>query len=119
MFLASRILVISLGSEDIDRVYEAAKYFHLCAVVRTLKPSEKEILRNIAEASTSSTDLTTKTMFAKIKTQLAVSFTVFHEHVRKFDEMRLLNSEDLPGKGRKKEIVLRYDPEKVKEVCGG
>jgi len=51
---------------------------------------------------------------------MRLSYTLFHQRIKKFDEMRLINL-NLKSKGncgKMREIMLQYSPVKVMEVRG-
>lgn len=49
---------------------------------------------------------------------MKISYTLFFERVRKFDEMRLIDLHHRQDDGRLREIVLQYAAGRVKVVCG-
>jgi len=113
---AGRMAVVE---EDILSAYEVSKYFHLSASVRALTTDEKSLLYQIADMATGSDSyLTSGAVFEAATENLKMSYTGFYEKIRKFDQMRLVELSHLNHGGRTREIALRYDPEKVKEVCG-
>lgn len=113
---AGRMAVVE---EDILSAYEVSKYVHLSASVRALTTDEKSLLYQIADMATGSDSyLTSGAVFEAATENLKMSYTGFYEKIRKFDQMRLVELSHLNHGGRTREIALRYDPEKVKEVCG-
>lgn len=103
--------------EDVDVAYEASRFIYLIQTIGTLDEDEKELLRHIAEASREGGDQTTKIVYSIVQDRMKLSFSKFYTRVKKFDEMHLLYSMGVPGRGRTREIILRYDPEKVIEAC--
>jgi len=105
--------------EDVLEAYEISKYVHLSSSVRALTTDEKTLLYQIADmASDNDTYLTSGAVYESATAKMKISYTGFYEKLRKFDQMRLVELSHLNQRGRTREIALRYDPEKVKEVCG-
>ena len=106
--------------EDVLSAYEISKYVHLSASVRALTTDEKSLLYQIADmAIDTESYLTSGAVYEVAIERVQMSYTGFYEKLRKFDQMRLVELSHLNHGGRTREIALRYNPEKVKEVCGG
>ncbi|HNR80768.1 MAG TPA: hypothetical protein PKG85_10970, partial [Mesotoga infera] len=60
----------------------------------------------------------TGAVFEAATENMKMSYTSFYDKLRKFDQMRLVELSHLAMNGRTREIALRWEPEKVKEVCG-
>lgn len=104
--------------EDIGAAYEIARYVHLSACVRALSPREREILRHIAATSTEESPfMTTGAVYGMVKESIGVGYTVYFEHLKKLDEMRLITLTQGKVRGNTREIALRYDPDRVVKVC--
>ena len=105
--------------EDVLEAYEISKYVHLSSSVRALTTDEKTLLYQIADMAIGTDSyLTSGAVFESATAKIKMSYTGFYEKLRKFDQMRLVELSHLNQRGRTREIALRYDPEKVKEVCG-
>ena len=79
---------------------------------------EKSLLYEIADMATDTGSfLTSGAVYEIASEKMRLSYTGFYEKIRKFDQMRLVELSYLNNGGRTREIALRYDPEKVKEVC--
>lgn len=105
--------------EDVLSAYEISKYVHLSASVRALTTDEKSLLYQIADMAIGCESYLTSGAVYEVATEkVRMSYTGFYEKLRKFDQMRLVELSHLNHGGRTREIALRYDPEKVKEVCG-
>lgn len=88
-------------------------------LVGALTTDERFLLHQIADvAIDKDTYLTSGTVFDSATAKMKISNSGFYEKLRKFDQMRLVELSHLNQRGRTREIALRYDPEKVKEVCG-
>jgi cell division control protein 6 len=116
---AARAGRMAVGEDDVLSAYEVSNYVHLSASVRALTTDEKSLLYQIADMATGTESyLTTGAVFEAATENLKMSYTGFYEKIRKFDQMRLVELSHLNHGGRTREIALRYDPERVKEVCG-
>jgi cell division control protein 6 len=105
--------------EDVLEAYEISKYVHLSSSVRALTTDEKTLLYQIADmAIDNDSYLTSGAVYESAIAKMKLSYTGFYEKLRKFDQMRLVELSHLNQRGRTREIALRYDPEKVKDVCG-
>ena len=105
--------------EDVLSAYEVSKNVHISASVRALTTDERSLLYQVADmASGTESYLTSGAVFEAATEKMQMSYTGFYEKIRKFEQMRLAELSHLNHGGRTMEIALRYDPEKVKEVCG-
>lgn len=109
----------SVKQEDICKAYEISRYLHLAFSIRALKGEERRILQQIADmAIHTDQEMSAGEVYRFAKEQVEISYTRYHEMIRKFDAMRLLNLHYRKGKGRTRLISLRYDPERVLEHLG-
>ena len=109
----------SVKQEDICKAYEISRYLHLAFSIRALKGEERRILQQIADmAIHTDQEMSAGEVYRFAKEQVEISYTRYHEMIRKFDAMRLLNLHYRKGKGRTRLISLRYDPERVLEYLG-
>ena len=109
----------SVEQEDICKAYEVSRYLHLAFSIRALKGEERRILQQIADMSIrTDQEMSAGEVYRFAKEQVEISYTRYHEMIRKFDAMRLLNLHYRKGKGRTRLISLRYDPERVLEYLG-
>ncbi|KQC03550.1 MAG: cell division control protein 6 [Methanoculleus sp. SDB] len=105
--------------EDVCAAFAVAKHVHLAATVKTLTAEERLLLRLLAELSRDGgVEMASGAVYAAVKERMPMSYTLFYERVRKLDELRLIDVHRRPGRGRTREIVLRYGPEEVMEACG-
>jgi len=49
---------------------------------------------------------------------MQLSYSSFFDRLKKIDELRLIDVQHRNEGGRTRDIVLRYEREKVREVCG-
>jgi cell division control protein 6 len=109
----------AIVEEDVLAAYEISQYVHLSCSVRSLSRDERSMLYEIADMACSTESyLTSVAVFESVTEAMGMSYTGFYEKLRKLDQMRLVELSHLNSGGRTREIALRYDPEKVKEVCG-
>jgi len=52
-----------------------------------------------------------------VKESIGVGYTVYFEHLKKFDEMRLITLTQGKVRGNTREIALRYDADRVVAEC--
>jgi len=52
-----------------------------------------------------------------VKKSIGVGYTVYFEHLKKFDEMRLITLTQGKIRGNTREIALRYDADRVVAEC--
>ncbi|MEN6610339.1 MAG: ORC1-type DNA replication protein [Methanoregulaceae archaeon] len=115
---AERAARKAIERDDICSAYEAARYLHLAATLRTLKTEEQVLMRALAELSKTEKEMNAGEVFTSVKETLKIGYTRFYEIIKKFDEMRIINLQYRDGKGRTRLISLRYDPEKILEHLG-
>jgi len=105
--------------EDITKAYEQAKHIHLACTVRALSADERLLLRRIAELSQEqSGPLVSGTIYTDGEGKPKVSYTAFFKRLQKLDALRLVDLIRVQAGGRTSEVVLRYEPEKVVQICG-
>jgi archaeal cell division control protein 6 len=104
---------------DVESSFEFSKLFHLSSSVRALGGEERRLLGHIAGMALSSDRcVTTAAVYESASTYMPQSYSAFFEKLRRLDDMRLIELSYLHGRGRRKEIALRYDAGKVAEECG-
>ena len=57
-------------------------------------------------------------VFRSAKERMQLSYSSFFDRLKKIDELRLIDVQHRNEGGRTRDIVLRYEREKVREVCG-
>ena len=115
---AERAARKTIEKEDICGAYEAAKYLHLSATLKTLKKEEKDLVRALAGMSKGDSEMNAGDVHKSLKEMLDIGYTRFYEMVKKLDAMRIINLHYRDGKGRTRLISLRYDPGKILEYLG-
>ncbi len=115
---AERAARRSIDRSDICGAYEVAKYLHLTATMKTLKPEEKDLLHHMADMSMTEKEMNAGEVYKSVKPTLNIGYTRFYEMVKKLDAMRIVNLHYRDGKGRTRLISLRYDPRKVLDFLG-
>lgn len=104
--------------EDIAVAYEQARHVHLAYTVRALSADERLLLRKIAELSKEQTEpLVSGEIYTEASGKPKVSYTAFFKRLRKLDALRLVNLIRVQAGGRTSEVVLRYEPERVVQIC--
>lgn len=105
--------------EDITKAYEQAKHIHLAYTIRALSADERLLLRRIAELSQEQTEpLVSGAIYTEGEGKPKISYTAFFKRLRKLDALRLVDLIRIQAGGRTSEVVLRYEPEKVVQICG-
>ncbi len=104
--------------EDVCTTYEHSRYVHLACTVRTLNAAERRLLRHIAKMNQKDVKLTSGEVFQSAKERMKLSYAVFVDRLRKFDELRLIDMQHRNEGGKTRDIMLRYEAEKVVQVCG-
>ncbi len=105
--------------EDITKAYEQAKHIHLACTVRALSTDERLLLRRIAELSQEqSGPLVSGAIYGRVEETPKVGYTAFSRQLRKLDSLRLVDLIRVQAGGRTSEVALRYEPEKVVQICG-
>lgn len=104
--------------DDVHDAYEVAQNVHLSSCVRALTPQERLILSRIAEISRGDTaSMTSGAVYGMVHESTNLGYTTYYEHLKKFDEMRLISFTRGSGRGNTREIALRYDADRVIEAC--
>ncbi len=99
--------------------YDQTKHLHLAHTVRAISAGERRLIRRIAELSREQTEPPTPgAVYAAVKNDMRIGYTAFFKRSRKFDALRLVNLIRIQSGGGTNEIVLRYERELVREVCG-
>jgi cell division control protein 6 len=108
-----------VAEEDVTAAYAQAKHTHLAHTIRALSAGERVLLRRIAELSQEQAGpLVSGAIYAGAKDTPEVSYTAFFQRLRKLDSLRLVDLIQVQAGGRTSEVMLRYPPEKVVQICG-
>ena len=62
--------------------------------------------------------MTSGEIFRSAKERMKLSYAVFIDRLRKLDELRLIDMQHRSERGKTRDIVLRYEAEKVVQACG-
>jgi len=111
--LAERDARRSVSRDDICRAYEVSERFHLISLIRSLRDDEKAVLRVIASMSEGGSGMSAGEVHTRVKEEMGIGYTRYYEIVQKFDTIRLINLDYRAGRGRTREIGLRFEPEMV------
>ena len=113
---------MEITSEHVKSVYRDSKDMQLDPLVLSLAAPELGLLTHLVTLITEDPDspLTSDMLYESALVQMDITPVKFHQWIRKFHEMRLINvSERTVGRLKKiQEITLLYDPVKVMEACG-
>jgi len=103
--------------DDVSATYDFARDIHLNTCVRALSQDERMTLGIIAEINRgTSPHMTSGAVYEIVKESLGIGFTVYFEHLKKLDEMRLNTLTQGRVRGNTREIALRYDSDRVVEA---
>jgi len=104
--------------DDICRAYEVSERFHLVSLIRSLRDDEKTVLRVIASMSEGESGMSAGEVHTRVKEEMGIGYTRYYEIVRKLDTIRLINLDYKAGRGRTREIGLRFAPGMVLAELG-
>jgi len=105
--------------ENVAAAYEQAEHVHLAYTIRTLSADERLLLRRIAKLSQEQTEpLVPGAIYIAEEGKPKISYTAFFKRLQKLDSLRLIDLIRVQAGGRTSEVVLRYEPEKVVQICG-
>ena len=113
---------MTVTDRHVESAFEFSQNIHLETTMKTLCDEELNLLSHIAYLTLEDPDtpITAGSLYESAQMKMRLSYTLFHQRIKKFDEMRLINV-NLKSKGnggKMREIMLRYDPVKVMEVRG-
>jgi ORC complex protein Cdc6/Orc1 len=111
--LAERDARRSVCRDDICRAYEVSERFHLVSLIRSLRDDEKAVLGVIASMSEGGSEMSAGEVHTRVKEEMGIGYTRYYEIVQKLDTIRLINLDYRAGRGRTREIGLRFAPEMV------
>ena len=105
--------------EDVTAAYAQAKHTHLAHAIRALSAGERMLLRRIAELSKEAAGpLVSGAIYAAEEGGSRNGYPAFSRRLIKLNSLRLVDLVGLPAGGRANEVVLRYPPVKVVQICG-
>ena len=119
---AERADLMEVNGQHVESAFEFSQNIHLETTMKTLTDDELTLLTHIATLTLEEPDtpIIAGSLYDSVQMKMQLSYTLFHQRIKKFDEMRLINvnMKHKRNGGKTSEIMLRYDPEKVMEVCG-
>lgn len=89
--------------------------------MNTLNLTDRKMLGILAEfARIYDQPLTSGEAYGMVCDSMKISYSGFHERIRKFCDMQLIDTSlrHFENGGRTREIVFRYDAERVAKACG-
>jgi len=107
-----------VSEEDVTMAFPVSQNIHLAATVKVLSRDEKKMLRQMAQYSLQEEQMNSRAVFSSVREEVPMGYTLYFERLRKFDQMRLINLYSPRIRGNTREIILRFDAEKVVEECG-
>ena len=116
--MAERDARRSVCRDDICRAYEVSEHFHLVSLIRSLRDDEKAVLGVIASMSQGESEMSAGEVHTRVKEEMGIGYTRYYEIVQKLDTIRLINLDYRAGRGRTREIGLRFAPEMVLAELG-
>ncbi|MCK9306302.1 MAG: AAA family ATPase [Methanoculleus sp.] len=84
-----------------------------------LSGDERVLLRRIAERSLAGENMTAGAVFEAAQGYLPVGRTTWHEHLNGLMKAGIVDLVPGPGRGRERDVRLRYDPGDVAAACIG
>jgi len=104
-------------ADDVSACEEYARILHLSDIVQVLSPGESRLLRHITRLSGHGV-LTSAGLFSSLTGRGKSSRTTFARRLRVLRDLRLVDMVARPKNGETSEIVLRFERELVRRVCG-
>jgi len=106
--------------EDVERAYEVSRFVHLRYAVAALKQDERRVLQVIAGCSEDDDEegMSVSAVFKAVSGSMKCGYSKFHRCLEMLDTVRLVDVTHVREKGGRKVVTLRYEPERVREVCG-
>ena len=103
---------------DVAATFETARGAHLMILMNGLKPGQKRLLFHIArmKKEQSNASLTSRTLYESFRKKRDLSYTTFHDWLRRLADLRLIEVHRRAARGNAYEIELRFDPGMVEDV---
>jgi archaeal cell division control protein 6 len=119
VMMAEQAGLDTVTSNHVLQSFEFSRNVPLAATIVALEPDERKLLGYIAGVSLDTGScLTTGSVFKSVHPYLPICYTAYHAKLKKLEDMRLIDTSYIKGRGRRREISLRYDAEKVAKECG-
>ncbi len=84
-----------------------------------LSPGERSLLCQIAEHSLAGEEMLSGAVFEAAREYLPIAKSTYHEHLEHLKTVGIVDLMPRSGRGREREVRLRYDPADVVAVCRG
>ena len=84
-----------------------------------LSAGERTLLCRIAERSREGADMASGAVFEEVQDYHSIGRTTYHERLKRLAEAGIVDLVPGPGRGREREVRLRYGPDEVAAVCTG
>ena len=105
---------------DLAAAFEVSRHLEVATVVRTLSSGERAVLNAVlAVENEGAGPVIAKKVYERLGEREHMSYTVFHERLRKLEFLRLLDLTVRQEKGRRREIFVREGVEEVLQVPPG
>ncbi|MDD5419001.1 MAG: hypothetical protein PHV57_04050 [Methanomicrobiaceae archaeon] len=105
--------------QDVMQVSRTVIAPTLQAKAAGLTEGESLLLCRIAEqAAFGSGEMTAGAVFAAVGERMRIGYTTYHTRLKQLAAAGIIDLPVRTGRGRTREIVLRYDPLQVLSVCG-
>ena len=85
--------------------------------VEALPEAERGLLLRIAEMALEDADMTSGSVYEELRGYIAACPTVYRARLKHLEEERLIDLPLSPGRGRARDVLLRYPPRDVIECC--
>ncbi|WP_134671097.1 ORC1-type DNA replication protein [Halorussus marinus] len=101
----------TVSVDDVEEAYEKSKYVHLSHSLRALNESELELLEVIAEHDGEQAG----DVYDAFHDRTDLGYTRYSEIINKLDQLDIIDATytNVEGRGRSRQLSLRYDPEAV------
>ncbi|MDI9634182.1 MAG: ORC1-type DNA replication protein [Methanolinea sp.] len=107
----------------VEAAFEASRDARLEDCVEALSGEEREILLQAARLvlAEPGVPLTAGLLFDAVTMRVRMSYAAFHQRVRRLEEAGAIavRARRTAGRGRTREIHVRFDPARVVSACGG
>ena len=103
---------------DVSATFETARGAYLMILMNGLRPGQKRLLSHIArmKKEQSNTPLTSRIIYESFRKKRSLSYTTFHDWLRRLADLRLIEVHRRAERGNAYEIELRFDPGMVEDV---
>lgn len=105
--------------DDVRKSFPTASASHIIHLLRSLKPDDERLLSHIAamKRQNRSVTITSGSLFDSFRKTRKISYTAYHNRLKKLAALRLISLKRLAIKGNTREVVLRFDPDLMTDMC--